>query len=230
MQGLIQIFCNLNDSEIWRIFVIAIGILGLYISIIMIVANKFRSQMNTLLGIFTACLSFVLLDLVTNKISSTILTLIMHSTGTASVFLIGPIFYFLLLPARINVLKPKFYIHFLPGILAIIYAIIIRNNVSVSLYLPGFIHATIYLFIGNLSLAKNVFADDAVKAKERCRGYRWKITFFSIVFISFLGICIARITLVPSLFRLINSLVLALLILLIWIRLIYTSLKRRSVY
>lgn len=200
-----------SNPGVWTVLFISISTLGIYISAILIIRDRFRGRQRTILGLYAASLSILLFHLTSLVHPVWPVEGLLDIAGSAQLFLIGP-FSFLLLRGRSPGRgRDSLIFHLIPA--ALVFGCLVVDLLADStVYVLGIVHTGIYLFIQSLSWIKHKSGSDN-------RDYR--LTAVQIVL--FLGISITSLTIPMRLCCFVASAGIALLILLIWIRLLYTA-------
>jgi len=222
MYSLNQIQPVSNNPGILTVLFISISALGIYFSIILILRDRFRGRQRTLLGLYALCLSILLLHLSSLTDTAGPLEGLVHLAGVVQLFLIGP-FSFLLMQGRPQVRgMVRILFHLIPAVL-VVGCMAVDLVPDSTLYALGMAHTGLYLSLQTLR--------QSIKARKSGHppfsfrsgsSYRDK-RFTAIQIIMYLGIGISSITMPVSFSCFVASAGIAILILLIWIRILYTA-------
>ena len=89
MQNLVQILFNEISPGIWRHFFLIISVFGFYLSIVIIISSQLRYKVNIFLGLYTASLSVLLFDLISDGLSPYIFQRVTEYAGKGKIH--GPL-------------------------------------------------------------------------------------------------------------------------------------------
>ena len=226
MQNLIQILFSEFLPGIWRQFFLIISVFGFYLSIVIIISSQLRNKLYFFLGLYTASLSVLLFDLISDGLIPFISQRVTEYAGIGSIFLIGPSLFNLIYLEKAKKTIVRFLIHFIPSIL-LITIIIIKNYVNSSIYISGIIYTGIYLIIIIIH-SYNKYSNSGFWSRPAKNGSdKWKSRFIVVAIVSYVLIVISLLTLdfQPSCITI--SIILSFHIIYIWIRLLATSINNK---
>ena len=226
MKLLIQILNLHKYPEIWNHAFFIISIFGIYLSFLLIIASRFKSRVNIYLGLYTACLSFILFKVTGGGLIPGAYEKLLDFTGIGSIFCIGPFAYQLIYPDKNQTFKAGSLIHYIPAILSII-ILIILNRVNTLAYVSGLSYLGVYVAIISIAGYKKLSTTEKVSLNSRWRNGKCKSAFIIAISISYVLIVISFniMDLIISYF--ITSIILSVHILCIWIRLLSTSFNNK---
>lgn len=206
---------HLKNPELWRVLFISAALLGIYLSIIIAGFQKFRKQHSLKLTAFLIVISMFLLQLTGFLGEIHYLTGILNSIGAASALLIGP--FSLQLNNRENRIwrNWRFYLQLLPFLTAV-FLLQVHDSFTFWIYLAGGVSAGIYLVIQVIKLQMGGFW-------ENLQTWMGRFTLIQLGF--FVPVAIAGITCPALCCKMIVSICLSILIVVIWIRLMYTAIS-----
>jgi len=205
-------YVNLNPG-IWTSLLISISSLGIYYSIILVVRDRGRGRQRTMIGLYSMSISILLLHLLILLHWNGLFEGWIGITGAVMLFLIGPFSYRMMLEQSMHRTWTRNLIFLVPAVLILacmLFALIPDSIV----YAIGIIHTGLYLLFQTLGLARR-----GLSSVHLC----WNHWYTATQIFLYLGIGISCLVL-PAMSRcFLASAGLALLILLIWIRLIYIA-------
>jgi hypothetical protein len=212
MCNLTQIQTIHNQIQIWNILNLSFGALGMYSAFILLVQDRLRWKQRSLLGIYIASLSFLLFHLNGMNQSTLWVWKALNLMGMTALFLLGPLSLFMSFGHTKNRLAGKFVIHLIPGmvILAGLYFDLMGNSTG---YVLGMIHAGIYSII------------QIIRFLPLLRNSRliWNINFATMQLLLLVGVSISHVYFSDHLSRILGSAALGIMILLIWVRIMYSA-------
>ena len=207
MSLLIQIASPGTYSGFCNILFISLSLLGGFISILFLVRDRFRGKNRTLLGLYTASLSILLLHLAFPENPLKYLNDCIFYAGLVQLFLIGPFSYFLFRAHVQHRQTVGMAYHLLPAGLVCICAAIWPLSSSLW-YLLGMVHTGVYLSV-------QLFRGSVKSAPH----YRHTLIQWAL----YLCIGITCLSTPAGIHGFIASAGLSFLILMIWIRLLYAA-------
>lgn len=222
MYHLNQIDPLILPPDILRLFYIAVGILGLYLSLIIIISDRARSPRRIFLGLYLVSLSILLLHVVSLLQPIKFLTGTIQLTGILSLFLVGPFSFWVFHRDEQKWSSQRVIVHCIPaGIFTTLF--LATEGDSFWIYMTGLLQAGIYIMIlwivqfrtGSKSRGEQPDSPlvNGIKNKR----------YTSLLLVVYTSIGISCISGNRMLISLISSVGLSLLILWIWIRLLYTA-------
>jgi hypothetical protein len=220
-----QIENLIKHPEEWRALFLSAGMLGIYLSFIIIGFLRIRKHQSFFLGFYTAALSLLLLQLSTFTTPIDQISVILESGGVGALFLIGP-FSFHLFSGRVqNRTSYQYYVQLLPAILA---AILFQKKalyIFPWIYTAGMLHIGTYLFFQSWQIfRKEEVNSNSRQKKSGTRNWNKKYTGIQIAVYTLSGLALVSPSLQQDHF--IASSGLAILILITWIRLMHTAIKQ----
>ncbi len=226
MQNLIQIPFYAFPQELWRQSFLIISVFGFYLSIVVIISSQLRYKVNIFLGLYTACLSVLLFNVISDGLIPFVVQRITEYAGIGSIFLIGPSLFHLIYPDKAKKTNTGLLNHFIPAIL-LITVIIVKSYVNSFIYITGIIYIGIYLVILSIS-SYNKFSNSGFWGLSVKTGSdRWKCRFIIAVVVSYILIVISLLTMDSRLIFIATSSILSFHIIYIWIRLLATSINNK---
>lgn len=203
----IQIQDVSNYSGFWTTLFVSICFLGIYISLILLVRDRFQGRRRTVLGLYSASLSIFLMYLAYQLNSPKPLHDFLQSFGLSQLFLIGPFSFFLFMTGLKNKSSIRFLYHLIPAGLAFLCLALCSLDKSIG-YVLGMVHTGLYLFVQLFWSGRKGIQGNRLAGMQM---------------IIYLGISILCLTSPKMIHCFIASVGLSILILQIWIRLLYAS-------
>lgn len=201
-----------SQIQIWNILNLSFGALGMYSAFILLVQDRLKWKQRSLLGIYTASLSFLLIHLNSMNQSTIWVWKALNLMGMTALFLLGPLSLFMSFARTKNRPAGKYVIHLIPGMVILVglYFDLIRNS---SAYMLGMIHAGIYFII------------QIIRFLPLLRNSRliWNINFATIQLLLLVGVSISHVYFSDHIGRILGSAALGIMILLIWVRIMYSA-------
>lgn len=201
-----------SQIQIWNILNLSFGALGMYSAFILLVQDRLRWKQRSLLGIYTASLSFLLLHLNGMNQSTIWVWKALNLMGMTALFLLGPLSLFMSFGRTKNRPAGKYLIHLIPVLVILVglYFDLIRNF---TVYTLGMIHAGIYFIIQIIRFLPLL----------RNTGLFWNIKYATIQLILLVGVSIVHFYFSDHIVRILGSAALGIMILLIWVRIMYSA-------
>lgn len=211
MCKLIQIQDEFSKSEMWRVVFLSAAVFGIYLSIILIGSRRLRKQHTFILGFFLAAHSFLLLDVSDNIYPIEQLSAVFQSAGIVSLFLLGPLSFHLYDQDD----RRKRLLPFIAQLIPAHLALVVIWTVSFShywIYMAGAIYVGAYLLVRLIMFS----------------GIQGKLnrSYFIIQMVSYVLVGVSFILCPTNTSYHITAISLAALIMLIWIRLLKTSISK----
>ena len=222
MNGIFQIEIPISQTGFWRILFATSGGLGIYLSIIQFMRDKFRRKRRTLLGLLLLSLAVPLIYISNGDLLQGWSNEILRLTAIFLLFLLGPSSHGLYKSGLNRDHRGFGLIHLLTGTVILV-GLVAGLLIDQTVFLLAAIHAGLYLlFQLHMLFLKNRNASNPV-----LHGYiHWGCWFSRFVMIQLLlFICIVASSFWmegPSLHFFI-CVCLTILIMVIWVRLIYTA-------
>jgi len=223
MHNAIEITNLIKHSDEWRIIFLSAGLLGIYLSIIIIGFLSKRKLLSQYLGFYTSALSIFLLQLSTIQVPIEQVSTILDSAGAGALYLIGPLSYHVFSGnTKKNRELYKFCVQFIPAILVSFLIQMKTLSLSPWIYLTGMLHMGVYLLIQSwIMFRKERITSDSWQQEEENHNWNKKFTGLQIALYSVSGLALACPIIHQEVF--IASICLTILILTIWIRLMHTA-------
>ena len=198
---------SFSPGGFWNLLFSAISLLGLYLSMTLMIRDRCKGKQRTMLGLYLASLSGLLLYLSIHASFGPTDNAIIDAMGIMPLFLAGPTSYKLRQGASSPGKQLAFLIHFLPA--AVIGICVAAGWLSIgTIYILGIVHAACYLALQSLGKLKKGALDGQHGALQLT------------LFLGLSILCLVFRELNPYF---IASAGLAMLILHIWMRLLYAA-------
>ena len=192
---------------------LAIASLGIYYSIILLIRDRGRGKQGTMMAIYSLCISILLLHtLILIHLQDSEYG-ILQISGTLPLFLLGPFSNWMMIERSHSRSKFRLIYHFLPAVMII--GVILTDHVHEPIvFALGIAHFGIYLFMQVLCLIRKGFAPGSIS---------WNQWYTAAQIFLYLGVGIFCLVMPAKHLYFLASAGLAVLILLIWIRLMYIA-------
>ena len=198
---------------------ISAAILGIYLSIIILVSAKLRGTRGVQLGLFTALISILLLSIMVSAENFRIINQIVQLLGVVALFAVGPVS-FSLFTVKDNLNNTYLiFASVLPALISGILSIVL-NSTLIWLFVAGIIYTGFWLLLQSIGLFRSNLPADWYRLLIPVGIKTWNIRYTLLQLLTYLVICISFATDHSSS---IISGVVAILILLIWIRMLRSA-------
>jgi len=217
--------CTINiiefNSQIpsqWNLVFLSAALLGFYLSVILAWTNRMRLQQRLLLALFTAQLAILLLRVTRPEVNNRILDILLNYGGIAAIYMIGPLSYKIFTTGRTGLTRNTL-LYFLLSLISLILFGALRNA-GPWLCTGGIAFTGTCLLLQTIHLFwKSPSREQFFSPPRNCM-LRWNKRYTLLQLLLFGGICISLLTSKP---HIVTACAVAILILVIWIRLIYTA-------
>lgn len=197
-----------KNQESWRILFTSIGLLGIYLSFILLIPSKQKNRLRSLLGFYIVSLSFLLIHIISLIYPYKILNGALKSAGQGSLFLIGPFSYHMFHGHGHLFQSPKFLIQLLPAVVAMFFAQVFPQLAS-WIYMAGIVHIGFYMIFQSIFFS-SIYGG-------------WNKRYAGIQLVLFVVTSLTCITCPRLVCNYFTSISLSILILAIWIRLLHNA-------
>jgi hypothetical protein len=203
----------------WNLFMLVVIILGIYISTVLLVNSRFRMIRGSLLGLYTAVLALFMGYISSIPDSGGPWQSVMQFAGAGLLFMIGPLSYLLFTETGNTTNTCHQVLYYLPALFAGLVALIIPERETLILQ-GGVLFTGCWLALQLVKVFRVSLSREPIQTSNTMRNHHWNKA-FSVLQIFLFGIICISLTTRQA--RIIVAGCIALLILVIWIRLLYSA-------